>query len=133
MQQNKGSSNQQGQNDDIAEAEEDSIGVGTSKQSKVMIIALVTVFVSVVIYFVFLKDPGDVQEEVNNDELIIDGTGQTPTRSRNELGFDPTGVLDTSISGSFSNTPNTNVQIPELPEIPALPEEIKQQIAIIGN
>ena len=129
MQQNKGSSNQQGQNDDIAEAEEDSIGVGTSKQSKVMIIALVTVFVSVVIYFVFLKDPGDVQEQVNNDELIIDGTGQTPTRSRNELGFDPTGVLDTSISSSFSNTPNTNVQIPELPEIPALPEEIKQQIA----
>ncbi len=127
MQQNQGQN--QNQNDDIAEAEDEGIGVGTSKQSKIMIILLITIFVSAVIYFVFLKEPSDTQEPVNTNEIIISGSGQTPSRDSADLGFDPTGVLDTSITSAFPNTPDTNVQVPALPEIPTLPEEIKQQIA----
>ena len=129
MQQNQGQN--QDQNEDIAEAEDEGIGVGTSKQSKMMIIILITVFVSAVIYFIFLKEPADAPEEQNTDEIVISGTGQVSSGNADDLGIDPTGVLDpTAISTTFPNTPNVNVNVPALPEIPTLPDEIKQQIAM---
>lgn len=127
MQQNQGQN--QSQNDDIAEAEDEGIGVGTSKQSKIMIIVLITIFVSAVIYFIFLKEPADAPEQQTANEIVITGTGQVPSGNIDDLGIDPTGVLDTAITNTFPNTPDVNVEVPALPEIPTLPDEIKQQIA----
>lgn len=114
---------------DIVETDEDTIGVGSSKQSKFILIVFITIFASTVIYFLFLKEPTNVDNEVDTDALIVQGGGQQPARTQ-AVDYNSTDLLDTAIvpeDNIFS--PKTQDSIPALPELPSLTEEIKQQIA----
>ena len=132
MQQNQGS-NQNNQND-IAEADDDGIEVGTSKQSKIIIIILVTFLVSGVIYFMLLKgDGGDTETETDNDVILTGGGGEAPVRGE-VLDPNTTGMFDTQVNDSNFNTPQTQLTVPPVPEVPQLSPEITQQIAeLIGK
>lgn len=115
---------------DIVETDEDTIGVGSSKQSKFILIVFITIFASTVIYFLFLKEPTNIDEEVDTDALIVQGGGQQPARTQ-AVDYNSTDLLDTAIvpeDNIFS--PKTQDSIPALPELPSLTEEIKQQIAV---
>ncbi len=126
MQQNQGPNQQQDNQEDIAETEDEGIGVGTSKQSKIMIIIFVTVFVSGVIYFMFLKEPPENAEgEVNTDVLITEGVGEPPVREDRPLDQN---IFDPGIDNSFGG-PQTQLTVPPVPEVPELPADIKDQIA----
>ena len=117
-------------NSDIVETDEDTIGVGSSKQSKLILIVFITIFVSTVIYFLFLKEPANVDNEVDTDALIVQGGGQQPTRTQ-AVDYNSTDLLDNAIvpeDNIFS--PKTQDTIPALPELPSLTDEIKQQIAV---
>ena len=126
MQQNQISNS----SNDIVETDEDTIGVGSSKQSKFILIVFITIFASTVIYFLFLKEPTNIDEEVDTDALIVQGGGQQPVRAQ-AVDYNSTDLLDTAIvpeDNIFS--PKTQDSIPALPELPSLTEEIKQQIAV---
>ena len=122
MQQNQGQNNN-------AETEDEAIGVGTSKQSKIMIIALCVVFVSVVIYMMFFKNSKPTSEEKVGDEIVIEPGGSAPLMD-NSLDNYTTDLIDSSLPGSdIFETPRTQSTVPALPELPELPDDIKQQIA----
>lgn len=115
---------------DIVETDEDTIGVGSSKQSKLILIVFITIFASTVIYFLFLKEPTNLENEVDTDALVVQGGGQQPARTQ-AVDYNSTDLLDTAIvpeDNIFS--PKTQDSIPALPELPSLTEEIKQQIAV---
>lgn len=115
---------------DIVETDEDTIGVGSSKQSKLILIVFITIFASTVIYFLFLKEPTNLENEVDTDALVVQGGGQQPVRTQT-VDYNSTDLLDTAIvpeDNIFS--PKTQDSIPALPELPSLTEEIKQQIAV---
>ena len=130
MQQENQNNNEQQENNDVAETEEDSIGVGTSKQSKLMLIVVGTIFVSGVIYFMFLKEPANVEKKVDTDVLIMESKGQTPATMTDNIDYNTSDLLDVVISEDNLLSPKTEESIPELPELPSLPEEIKQQLTI---
>jgi len=135
MQQGQGIGIQNGQQNEIAETEDDGIDVGTSKQSKIVVVILIAIFISAVIYFMFLrKSPEDQKENtVSNDELIVGGKGTQPIRDKaiTDVDYNATDLLDTvpTTDESLFNTQKTEDKVPALPELPKLPDEIKQQIS----
>ncbi|MDD2839852.1 MAG: TrbI/VirB10 family protein [Rickettsiales bacterium] len=124
MQQNQITNSNQ---EDIAETDEDTIGVGSSKQSKMILIIFIIVFVSTVIYFLFFKESGDTTNKENTNEIVIQKGGQ-PTRGAN-VDYNTSDLLDVTPSDDTFLTPKTQDTVPALPELPSLPEEIRQQIA----
>ncbi|HSQ97299.1 MAG TPA: TrbI/VirB10 family protein [Rickettsiales bacterium] len=120
--------NQNNNQEEIAETDEDSIGVGSSKQSKILLIIIIVIFSSSIIYFFFIKEEKVKPEKVNTDEIVIQkGTQATPNRLE-DVDYNAADLLDTGLEENFA-TPKTQNIVPALPELPSLPEEIKQQIA----
>lgn len=123
----QGPNNNNNNQQETAEIEDDNIDVGASKQSKIMIIVIITVFVSAVIYFMFIAPSGEQVEEVNNDELIIDsGNGETPIR---EPGIDYNNNDILNLPGNNFDAPDVQTTVPTMPEVPELSEDLKKQIA----
>lgn len=112
---------------EVAESEDDSIGVGTSKQSKIVLIALAAVLISGVIYFMFLKEPPEDPSANTTNEIVIEQSGTQPIRDRG-VDYNDTDLLDISPNDNFF-APKTQDNVPALPELPQLSDEIKQQIA----
>ena len=125
MQQNQ-LPNQNNQNE-VAESEDDSIGVGTSKQSKIVIIAIAAVLISGVIYFMFLKEPAEDPSAAPANEIVVEKSGVQPVRDKG-VDFNTEDILDVAPNNNLF-APKTQDNVPALPELPQLPEEIKQQIA----
>lgn len=125
MQQNQGIN--QVEQDDAAEAEDEGIGVGASRQSKIIIIILVTIFVSAVIYFLFLREPSDINVVPDANQIVIGGGGIQPTRG-DIVDYGATDLINAPTNDDFF-TPRAQDSVPALPELPQLPEEIRQQIA----
>lgn len=125
MQQNQGQNNN-------TETEDEGIGVGSSKQSKVTIVALCVVFVSVVMYIIFFKSSDPSLEEEAGDEIVIEAGGSAPLMD-NSLDNYTTDLIDSSLPGSdIFETPRTQSAVPALPELPELPDNLKQQIASVA-
>lgn len=124
MQQNQIVNNNQ---EDIAETDEDTIGVGSSKQSKVILIVFIVVFASTIIYFLFLKEPQNTTKTTDTNEIVIQKGGQ-PERAA-DIDYNASDLLDVAPTDDTFLTPKTQDTVPALPELPSLPEEIKQQIA----
>jgi len=124
MQQNQIANNQE----DVAETDEDTIGVGSSKQSKMILIIFIVIFASTVIYFLFIREPVDTTKEENTNEIVIQKGGQ-PTAKGADIDYNASDLLDVTPTDDTFSTPKTQDTVPALPELPSLPEEIKQQIA----
>lgn len=124
MQQNQIINNNQ---EDIAETDEDTIGVGSSRQSKMILIVFIVVFVSTIIYFLFLKEPENTKTTADTNEIVIQKGGQ-PARGA-DIDYNASDLLDIAPTDDTFSTPKTQDTVPALPELPSLPEEIKQQIA----
>ena len=113
--------------EDIAETDEDTIGVGSSRQSKMTLVVFIVVFASTIIYFLFLKEPENTTTTADTNEIVIQKGGQ-PTRI-SDIDYNASDLLDVAPTDDTFNTPKTQDTVPALPELPSLPEEIKQQIA----
>lgn len=120
--------NQDNNQEDITETEDDSIGVGTSKQSKIILIIIIIIFASAVIYFFLFKEQKVLPEKVNTDEIVIQKGGQISPNRAEDVDYNAADLLDTGVEENFA-APKTQDTVPALPELPSLPDEIKQQIA----
>lgn len=120
--------------DDTEDSEEEDIGVGNARQNKIIIIVVSVILVSASVYFFLLKEPAEMANTEQTNEIIISGGGVQPLTGE-QVDYNVTDILDTLPDANFTIPNNTQDTIPVLPEIPELPDEIKQQIAqnIAGN
>jgi len=115
----------QGNIGDDVESEAEGSGVGASSQNKIMLVVLLTIFVSVVVYFMFLRDPSEDDQEPAN-ELVIEGSGAKPVKDKN-VDYNASDILEVIPNNDFF-TPKVQDTTAALPELPTLPDNVRQQI-----
>jgi type IV secretory pathway VirB10-like protein len=113
--------------------EEDTISVGRSKNSKMLLVVIGAVAVSVIFYLLFFSDPEE-SSTGNNEQLIVEDSAKTANTTRN-VDFNPIRdsldaipTLDNVESGNIGDS-RTETEVPSIPAVPQLTEEIKQLIA----